>query len=203
MKKTIIVKKTGTETETETEYDTNTEVTETDTEVTETETEATEIEHNQGSRIRPARGGGRTQFINVKQSGYVKPRDGSIQDNFTRDDILKKLENYMPLQTLAEKKILTRVVTFKTWIKYFNIKTRQFRIGGLIIKENYPEYITLVNPRSNVLWHVQLKDNIIYIPSDVKLKTVEQVEQFKQKKKEEEIKNKLYALYKKGELARK
>lgn len=147
--------------------------------------------------------GGRVEYTSIANSSYKKSRHGSVQDNLTRDDIINRLDNYIPLQTMHEKKILTRLPYFKTWIKYFNTNTRQFRVGGLLMKVEYPDYIMLVNTAKKITWSVQLKDNIIYIPEDAELKDVRKLEKLNEKKKENEIKNRLFELYKKGELSRK
>lgn len=147
--------------------------------------------------------GGSIKYKSLVDSTYRKSRNGSVQDNLTREDIITRLDNYIPLQTMHEKKILTRLPYFKTWIKYFNTKTRQFRIGGLLMKVEYPDYIMLVNTAKKITWSVQLKDNIIYIPEDVELKDINQIEKQNEKKKEKEIKDKLFKMYKNGELSRK
>lgn len=147
--------------------------------------------------------GGRVEYKSIVDSSYRKPRSGTVQDNLTRDEILKRLDNYIPLQTISEKKILTKLPIFKTWVKYFNTQTRQFRVGGLLMKVVYPDYIMLVNTGKNLTWSVQLKDNIIYIPEDIELSEQKQKEKQNEKQKENEIKEKLFKLYKNGELVRK
>jgi hypothetical protein len=147
--------------------------------------------------------GGRVEYKSIVDSLYRKPKSGSVQDNLTRDDILKRLDNYIPLQTISEKKILTKLPIFKTWVKYFNTQTRQFRVGGLLMKVVYPDYIMLVSTAKNLTWSVQLKDNIIYIPEDIELNDQKQKEKQIEKQKENEIKEKLFKLYKNGELVRK
>jgi hypothetical protein len=147
--------------------------------------------------------GGRVEYTSIVNSSYRKPRYGGVQDNLTRDEILKRLDNYIPLQTTSEKKILTRLPIFKTWIKYFNTNTRQFRVGGLLMKVVYPDYIMLVNTAKNLTWSVQLKDNIIYIPEDIELNDANKIDKQKEKQKENDIKNKLFELYKNGQLVRK
>jgi hypothetical protein len=107
---------------------------------------------------------------------------------------------------------------FKTWVRYYNVEKKQFRTGGLLMKVAYPEYITLVNTVNNVSWSVQLKDVIIYIlHPDIAKQRIEEneekrkeksketqverkIEKQNEKKKEKVIKDKLYELYKKGEL---
>jgi hypothetical protein len=115
----------------------------------------------------------------------------STQKNFTEDEIREKLQGYVALRTMEQKKYLETLPIYKTWIRYHNIKTNQFRSGGLLIKVNYPDYIVLQNTAKKVTWSVQLNENIIYI-RDPKIGEEE--------KKEEKLKDKLFDLYKKGQL---
>lgn len=109
---------------------------------------------------------GNEMFTSIVNTHYT---NGSKQENFTINDILKKLVNYIPLKTMNEKEILQQLPIFKTWIRYYNVKTKQFRTGGLLMKVSYPDYITLVNTTNKLSWSVQLKDNIIYIPDPRKI----------------------------------
>ena len=104
------------------------------------------------------------KYSNLNSTGYKKPKGGSRQDNFSRDEILQRLENYIPLKTMKEKQLLTQLPNFKTWIRYYNTDTKQFRTGGLLMKVSFPDYIMLVNTAKNITWSVQLKNNIIYVP---------------------------------------
>jgi hypothetical protein len=155
-------------------------------------------------------------FVSIVDSSYKKSKYGSKQDNMTGYDIVNYLDNYVALKTLKEKKILRKVTPFKTWIRYLNLKNKKFRVGGLLMKVEYPDYIMLVNPKLNLTWSVQLEDNVIYIPdkeynhiyplSDLQKKELKKKreieEQIKQKKEKEEIlKENLLSLYKKGNLA--
>jgi hypothetical protein len=133
-------------------------------------------------------------YSNLNNTGYKKPKGGSRQENFSRDDILQRLENYIPLKTMKEKQLLTQLPNFKTWIRYYNTDTKQFRTGGLLMKVSYPDYIMLVNTAQNITWSVQLKNNIIYVP-DPKIA--------KEKEKADAIKEKLFSLYKRGKLTTK
>ena len=163
-------------------------------------TSTTETEQPTDDSVSYFQEGGKVEYKSIVNSSYRKPRYGSVQDNLTRDEIVKRLDNYIPLQTMSEKKILTRLPYFKTWIKYYNTTTKQFRVGGLLMKVDYPDYIMLVNTAKNLSWSVQLKDNIIYIPEDVELKDTNknvnqqpkrnenQKENDKEKQKENEIK---------------
>jgi hypothetical protein len=164
-------------------------------------------------------------FVSIVDSGYKKSKYGSKQDNMIADDIVAQLDNYVALKTIKEKKILKRIRPFKTWIRYLNLKNKKFRVGGLLMKVVYPDYIMLVNPKLNLTWSVQLQDNIIYIPDkdykDYKeykkeykeqpLNDLQKQEMKKKKEKEEKIKAKgkeeeilkehLLLLYKNGKLA--
>jgi hypothetical protein len=143
-------------------------------------------------------GGAKAAFVSMTNSKYRKPASGSRQDNMTKDDITKKLEGYIPLKTMQEKNLLTQLPLFKTWVRYINKETRQFRAGGLLMKVVYPDYITLVNTAKSLTWSVQLKDNIIFVrdPKD-------NLKRNEEKDKEQAIKDKLYQWYQNGELARK
>jgi len=133
-------------------------------------------------------------FKSFTKSKYKKPKGGSVQDNFTVDEIRSKLKNCIPLKTINDKKILENLPVYKTWIKYINIKSKKYRTGGLLVKTSYPDYIMLANPQQKLIWSVQLQDNIIYIKDPRLNKT-------KTPDKETLIKNKLYEMYKDGRLA--
>ena len=96
---------------------------------------------------------------------------------------------------MQEKRVLETLPVFKTWIRYINRDTKQFRTGGLLMKVSYPDYIMLVNPSKNLTWSVQLKDNILFYrePEVVDEETI----------REQAIKDKLYEMYKRGELVSK
>ena len=142
-------------------------------------------------------GGGK--FKRIADSTYNKPQSGSQQENMSIEDIKKKLQGYIKLKTMTEKKILTTVPPFKTWVRYINNETKQFRTGGLLMKVNYPDYIMLVNTAKNITWSVQLSDNTIFIP-DPQEATMKREKQQQKQEKEKSIKDKLYEMYKRGEL---
>lgn len=102
-------------------------------------------------------------FQSVARSNFKKPPGGTYQDNITREEILEKLEGYIPLRTIQEKRVLTKLPIFRTMVRYINEKSKKFRHGGLLSKIVYPDYIMLANPTLNLVWSVQLKDNIIFI----------------------------------------
>jgi hypothetical protein len=115
----------------------------------------------------------------------------SRQSNFTQEEIDEKLKGYIPLKTMEQKKYVETLTPFKTWIRYHNTKSDQFRTGGILVKASYPDYLVLRNNRNNVAWSVQLKDNIIYVP-DPKIQ--------RDKEKEQRVKDKLYEMFQRGEL---
>lgn len=151
------------------------------------------------------------RFVSIVDSGYKKSKYGSKQDHMTGYDMVHQLDNYVALKTLNEKRLLERVTPFKTWIRYLNINNKKFRVGGLLMKVEYPDYIMLVNPKLNLTWSVQLKDHIIYVPDKDYPRNREEKEMIKikrkelEKKKEKEekmdiLKDHLFSLYKTGQL---
>lgn len=142
--------------------------------------------------------GGAARFNSIARSDYKKPSKGSRQDNMTKDEIKKKLVGYVPLRTMKEKKVLEQMPLFKTWVRYINNETKQFRTGGLLMKVEYPNYIMLVNTQKNLSWSVQLNENIFFIrdPSDA--------DNYKKERENVQVtKDKLYEMYKRGELKKK
>jgi hypothetical protein len=134
----------------------------------------------------------------ITKTGYVRPPQGTYQDRLTKEEIIKKLEGYVPLKTMEEKKQLVNMTPFRTYVKYYNVPTKKFRTGGLLLRVSYPDYIMLANPSKELAWSVQLKENIFYIPHPKKLEEIEE-----RKRKEKEVKQKLFDLYQKGLLTTK
>lgn len=129
---------------------------------------------------------------NVKVLMYKRPLGGTRQDNLTKDDILKMLNGYVPLRTMEEKKALTKLKCFKTWVRYINMDKKLFRIGGILTRVVYPDYIMLMTPKKDIVWSVQLNNSIIYVKPPG----------MSPKEKEKAVKEKLYQLYKAGQLQR-
>ena len=181
MKKKLIIEKQDTS-----KYSTEPDYTETDLEYTES------YYHD---NLDTEQKGGMQAFKSITKSEYAKPVRGSKQDNLSRDEVKEKLKGYIPLRTMEDKKMLTKMTPFKTWVRYINNSTKQFRTGGLLMKVEYPKYIMLANTNNNLTWSVQLKDNLIYVkdPKESELKQ-------REREKEQEIKDKLYDLYKRGQL---
>jgi hypothetical protein len=137
-----------------------------------------------------------TDADDYTESEYNYTEDFST--NSASNTVQMKLKDLIPLKTMSEKKYLTSLPYYKTWVSYINNKTKQFRPGGLLVKTSYPDYIMLKNIPKNAVWSVQLKDNTIYV-KDPKVVAMHQAEQ----KKKEQIKEKLYELYESGKLVRK
>jgi hypothetical protein len=109
---------------------------------------------------------------------------------YSKEEILKQLKGYIPLTTLEEKKILKELPIFKTWIKYINLNNKQFRSGGFLMKVQYPDYITLVNTKYNIMWSVQLNNAIIYIRDPRIQKEQKPITKIEKENTEETINNK-------------
>jgi hypothetical protein len=143
------------------------------------------------------------RFNSIVNSNYKKPRGGTVQDNMSKSEIKKKLIGYKSLKTQESKKYLLTLNPFKTWIKYYNPSTKQFRTGGLLMKVD-PElrFIMLVNTNSNLTWSVQLADNIIFVPDPKKKEEEDEQKRLQEEQaiKEDLTKDKLYKLYISGKL---
>lgn len=134
---------------------------------------------------------------------YIRPINGTKQDNYTRKEIKQQLKGYTALKTEEDKKILLTLKPFKVWIKYINFVTNEYRVGGLLkVVDKKLRYIMLTNLNSKLTWSVQLKDCILFISKDIEEKENIRIKEQIQKDKEEHIKNKLYKLYKKKLLQR-
>lgn len=141
-------------------------------------------------------GGGKYKYTSITESNYKKPKDGSRQDNFTKEQIRDKLDGYKALKTSQEKRYLLTLKPFKVWVRYFNTVTKEFRVGGLLkVVDPDLRYIMLVNTSKNLTWSVQLKDCIIFVPNNLEQKQLD-------KEKEQITKNKLYTLYRQGKLSK-
>lgn len=195
MKKRLVIEKRGTSS-TDSESQSESYLVDTDSYLVDTDFTETE----EGKKL----------FQSLTQSNYKKPREGSAQDNMTIEEIKEKLKGYIPLKTMDEKEVLKRMPIFKTFVRYINNKTRQFRLGGNLLKVEYPDYIVLGNLDMQMSWSVQLKDNIIFI-RDPRLKRVDDEEKYQRRKQQREqakalkdkeklIKDKLYKMYKNGDL---
>jgi hypothetical protein len=139
---------------------------------------------------------GGKKWKTFSESGYKRPKE-TKQDQLTKEEILKKLKGYIRVKYSDQ---LSSMTPFKTWVKYINKSSKKFRQGGLYVKSGFtsgspdgvPTYIVLYNPKINIVWSVQLKNNWLYIPlPNTSVDGLNREEQ----KKEEAIKTKLYELY--------
>ena len=106
------------------------------------------------------------------------------QTNFTRKDIDDKLKDYKEIV----KKDLGKILPGDS-IRYFT--NNEFRGGGVVKINKFPEYIVLLNVIKNVTWCMQIK-------SDPTLKVFVKSSTIKQKQQEEM--KKVYEMYKQGKL---
>jgi hypothetical protein len=125
---------------------------------------------------------------------YERPEDGSIQENLSDEQKLGLIKNFIPLRTMKEKEYLLDLPTHRPWVRYYNLRSKQFRLGGLLCKVHFPDYIILMNYRTKVYWSVQLEHNIIYVSNRDYTKLITP------KTQDYIIKNKLLNLYKRGKL---
>lgn len=143
------------------------------------------------------------KYDSMVNSKYINPKEGSKQSKLTKEEIKEKLIGYKTLHQKDYRYLLT-LPLFKTWIKYYNSVTKQFRVGGLLMKVD-PElrFITLVNTGIKKSWSVQLKtnENIIFVPELINVKTNKsEIESDSEDKKDYVIKEKLYKMYLEGKL---
>jgi hypothetical protein len=117
---------------------------------------------------------------------YIRPVDGTRQDNMTYDQIKRELKGYTRLKTMEEKRILTVLPILRTNIKYINHTIGKFRTGCGLIECNYPDNILVMGYGYKKKWFVYLDNCTIYIKEELI--------------KEVDIKNHLYTLYKSGKL---
>ena len=129
-------------------------------------------------------------MMNTYKSVNTLKRDNTlpVKNKLTNKEIIKRLEGSISLNTIEEMDILKTLPIMKTWVRYINKNTKLFRLGGLLMKVNYPTYIVLANPAQKVVWSVQLNDNIIFIKDTSEMD------------KNNKIKEKLFKLYTDGRL---
>jgi hypothetical protein len=175
-------------------YDNSTETgfdeTESDyTETDNTETDDTETDNTETKKITLKKGKG--NMMSVYKSVHTLKRDittPTVKNKLSNKEILKKLEGCISLNTIEEMDVLKTLPIMRSWIRYMNKNTKLFKLGGLLMKVNYPTYIVLANPVQKIVWSVQLNDNIIFI------KDTSEID------KNNKIKEKLFKLYTDGRL---
>ena len=117
-------------------------------------------------------------FRRIGDDNYSK-KNNSKQEltNENSDEILKILKEYINVP-----KYLCKYLILGAQIKYIN-NNGEFRYGGILIKNEPPLYIVLLNPYRKITWSVNLDNNNIFM------------EDVKKKNEKKKIKNTLYKLY--------
>jgi hypothetical protein len=103
-------------------------------------------------------------YRTLAEAAYSNPNP-SIQDGYTKEDIIKKIQGRRALGP-DELHELLEYKSGKIWIKYFNRKLKKFRNGGLLVKVD-PElqYVVVIHPSMKLTWTVNLQDNILFVPN--------------------------------------
>ena len=102
---------------------------------------------------------------------------------YTKTDIKEKLKGYTLVRNVKDIKPGDNV-------RY--IVDSEFRTGGVVKLNKYPKYLVLLNVVKNVSWCVQLTNPTL----KVYVKTLEKIN------KERKEKEKIYKMYKNGELSK-
>ena len=110
----------------------------------------------------------------------------STQSKFTKGDIQQKLKGYKKVTSSTVHKIQPG-----DKIRYF--VDNEFRMGGSVKINKYPDYIVLLNPFKNISWCIQFKEPTLKLY----IKTLEMV------KRENIERDLIYEKWKNGELCEK
>ena len=122
-------------------------------------------------------------FKRIGQDNYVKD-DITFQDtvNEDKEKVLELLKDYVRIpHEYCEHLVLG------SKIKYISDEGN-FRTGGILTKNGFPNYIVLLNPYKKLTWSVNLKKNNIFM------------EDLRKVEKEKKDKENLYKLYNAGML---
>ncbi len=115
------------------------------------------------------------------------------QDDYTEDDIKELVKGLKILDNIKDMEILKVFQLNKKYIKYFNKSINKFRIGGMLIRVDYPDTISLRGINSKNVWKIKLENSIIFV--DINESDNEKYLLYKEEKKKEKLKDKLYDLY--------
>tara|TARA_B100001094_G_scaffold325332_1_gene379486 strand:+ start:174 stop:536 length:363 start_codon:yes stop_codon:yes gene_type:complete len=116
------------------------------------------------------------------------------QSKFTSRDIKSKLEGYKEIC----RKDLAKI---QSGDKLRYITNNEFRGGGVVKINKYPDYMVLINVMNKHTWSMQIKTDPTLV---VYAKTKEMQEKEKeQKEKELEEMKRVYDMYKSGKLEKK
>ena len=117
----------------------------------------------------------------IDQDGYVKP-DETRQDimNENKELVIRDLQGYVKVDYEDCDELI-----LGSKIKYIT-DNGDYRVGGILTKNGFPDYIVLLSPYKKITWSVNLKKNTIFM------------EDVRKTKKENIEKDNLYKLYKAG-----
>tara|TARA_B100000768_G_C11175001_1_gene330416 strand:+ start:64 stop:462 length:399 start_codon:yes stop_codon:yes gene_type:complete len=121
------------------------------------------------------------KFKRIDEDNYVKPSE-TKQDilNSDKNLVIKDLNGFIKIDYEDCDELI-----LGSRIKYINDEG-EYRIGGTLIKNGFPNYIVLLSLYKKLTWSVNLKKNTIFM------------EDIRQTQKEKIEKNNLYKLYKAG-----
>lgn len=121
------------------------------------------------------------KFKRIDEDQYVKPPE-TRQDimNENKELVLKDLEGYVKVDYEDCDELI-----LGSKIKYIT-NEGNYRVGGILTKNGFPNYIVLLSPYKKITWSVDLRKNTIFM------------EDVRKTKKEKIEKDNLYKLYKAG-----
>lgn len=121
------------------------------------------------------------KFKRIDEDNYVKPSQ-TKQDilNSDKNMVIKDLNGFIKIDFDDCDELI-----LGSRIKYISDEG-EYRIGGTLIKNGFPNYIVLLSPYKKLTWSVNLKKNTIFM------------EDIRNTQKEKIEKNNLYKLYKAG-----
>jgi hypothetical protein len=121
------------------------------------------------------------KFKRIDNDGYVKKSE-TRQDimNENKELVIKDLLGYIKIDYKDCDELI-----LGSKIKYIT-DNGDYRIGGILTKNGFPDYIVLLSAYKKITWSVDLRKNTIFM------------EDVRQTKKEKIEKDNLYKLYKAG-----
>ena len=120
-------------------------------------------------------------FKRIDEDLYVKPPE-TRQDimNENKELVIKDLQGYVKVDYDDCDELI-----MGSKIKYITDEGN-YRVGGILTKNGFPDYIVLLSPYKKITWSVDLRKNTIFM------------EDVRKTKKEKIEKDNLYKLYKAG-----
>ena len=106
----------------------------------------------------------------------------------TIEQLRERLQNY---KRIFEFDDLASIPS-GTWVKYIIIPTKEYKSGGILVKNNYPDKFVFKNPKTQFIWSVKLSDKAFFI--------IDKEKSNESREKVNDEKNELYKLYKNGKL---